>query len=154
MGRKIIGLVIGMVFLSIGVYLFENGWKIYRQGQTTKEWSTIGGVIGSCDIALNKHGSKDDTPYEVYVKYDYQVGDRAFEGGCIYHRAMASFATREKAEAFAAQYPAGAPVTVYYDSRNPEDALLRPGSTAEGPFLMFFGGFLGLISIFNIFTKR
>ena len=142
----ILSKIIGLILLVAAMKVVMTGWQTYQAGQNSRVWPTTAGKVVSNEIDKS-NGSDDDTPYNIYVRYTYQVHGQTFKNNSIRHHAMISFATMDQAEEYIKKYPVGGIVKVYYDPQNPADAMLIPGSTAEGPFLIFFGIFLSFISV-------
>src|SRR5262245_7095352 len=95
---------------------------------------TTEGVIVSAK--LEEHSDSEGTSYTPVVEYRYSVGRREHVGRRINYSWMAT--SSQSARRAIEQYPAGQRVTVHYDPRRPDDALLEPGLHSGQAFMALF----------------
>jgi hypothetical protein len=112
------------VFAVISFVCFVISGYFANYGITANNWKETGGVVLS-SRALHAGG---DTPGWSYVVVSYRydvdgvnyVNDRFKYGGKI-------FAYMPTASRFAEQFPEGGEISVYYNPKNAEQAVLEPG---------------------------
>jgi len=92
------------------------------------------GVITSSRVRVDSDG--EGTSYTPLINYRYTVGGNQLTGNTIQHGA---FEVRPcSAHRLVERFPAGSPVTVYYNPRQPSDSILLPGLTPGHAFMVFF----------------
>ena len=102
-----------------GVALFLLGAFYLYQGISSTRWPSVQGRV------LYSH-ARGGTHPETLLWYEYSVGNRRFVASDYRNGGNATpFLT--VAEAAAKRYPVGRDVPVYYNPRNPQDAVLEPG---------------------------
>lgn len=118
----IVGWSAGTLFFD---YMFIGGvWKQYE----TQYWpQTQGKVIYS---KIKTHSDSDGTSYSLDLNYDYSVGNFTYTGtkdSELPNMMIGSNSVQKRAGSL----PAGKPVTVYYNPRNPQQAVLVRGMTIQ-----------------------
>jgi hypothetical protein len=81
-------------------------------------------------------GESNDQPV---VVYRYEVRGEVFSGQKICFGPEVSVLIGAAAQAVVDHYPAGAPVTVYYDPASPRSSVLKPGIPARNEHLRTAG---------------
>jgi Protein of unknown function (DUF3592) len=136
LGSAIYGLVtIGGMDLAIGK-------QLALQLAATQFPATTGAVTQS---AISNHQDGNDTLYQWDLAYRYNVNGREWTGRRYRHDATSNTddimdANQAEVQAYVAKYPADAPVQVFYNPKDPGDALLAPGVR---------GGDLSLLLVFT-----
>lgn len=131
----IISAIIGLGLTFLGVVKFKNA-------NETKSWPVTQGTVTASEVA----GS---IKYNPSVNYTYSVNGTEYSSNQI---GTMNFRTKNKsvAEEVVAKYQAGAAVEVHYNSKNPSDAYLEPG-TETGHFLLLLIGILVLsVPVFSL----
>ncbi|MCP3137069.1 DUF3592 domain-containing protein [Pyxidicoccus xibeiensis] len=134
-----IAVILGVTGLGVLV------WGIFRMRSTarTRHWPTTQGTIRAArvtsrevPIAPGDSSDDDDAPaprtrplYRPEVEYTYTVGRQTYTGTQL-GMDVVEVSSREHAQAHAARYAPGAPVTVFHDPQDPGQALLEPGLQA------------------------
>ena len=117
-------------------------------------WPTTTGVISVSQLRqseLRVMGAYGVPGYLPDVHYTYNVGGMKFEGAHIDFHIHQRLHSKEFAERWLKAYPTGMVVTVYYNPRNSNIAVLVPGIQREQRDLFFFA--LGSIIFFAmVFT--
>jgi len=123
--------ILNIVFLTIIFFM-------RRRMATVSQWpATMGNVIMS---TVERRSSEDGyTDYPV-VQYSYQVGGQAYQS---YKLAPGPEMGGTGARKVIAKYPAGAQVMVFYDPRNPAEAVLERKAPAQ--WLMWL-----ILAIFDV----
>lgn len=97
----------------------------------TRYFSTVKGKITSSEVgikALNTAHSPGERvqTFTIDIEYKYQVGDTTYSSTKRkWHEAQTSFAHYHDVRA--RRYPKGAEVTVYYNPKKPQQAVLETG---------------------------
>jgi hypothetical protein len=116
--------VIGALLEMVALQVVVMAWP-------TMGWRCTDGVVERTSVSE----ADDDyrvTSWELRVTYAYTVNGIGYRSSRFACKATAEwntrgrvFPTRERALAAAARYPAGAPLTVFYDRRRPEMAVRK-----------------------------
>lgn len=131
-----ISVVLGLVGLGVLVW----GFIRMRQSARTRSWPTTQGTIRSSRVtsreapALQTETSYDDDApapaprilYSPQVEYTYTVEGQRYTGTELTLDSV-EVSNKQHAQAHAARYAPGRPVTVFYDPEDPSRALLEPG---------------------------
>lgn len=99
----------------------------YREIRAAQCWSqTTGTVLTSCVESRKKVPGDNDSDTAVMnlpnVMYKYQVNDQSFRGSRI---DLGQRTSENELESILDRYPVGAPVVVYYNPADPQDAVLE-----------------------------
>lgn len=116
----------GALLLGIAALGVHQALELHR----SKSWPGVEGQLTESRIhEKQRHTGKPSErttrccTYEVRVRYRYEVQGHTYEGDRLRVKADI-FGRRELAEQQLARYPAGQPVTVYYNPDAPEQAVL------------------------------
>ncbi|MGL6196414.1 MAG: DUF3592 domain-containing protein [Thermoguttaceae bacterium] len=140
---------VGAVFVMVPVIIFlliwsglSAGFDYYMIKTLVRQYHTSGyvqtsGVIIKSGVADNgrikdKDGSKK--VYEPEIEYTYEVDGKAYTG-TKYTHAISSDSDKESVEKIINALPAGGDVTVYYDPKEPQNAVLSKEDTAANYML-------------------
>ncbi len=144
----IVGIVIGFIGLlaavagilwldARAVYLLTSQFRSASYPQTT-------GRIQHSQLRFEQGGRRSFSSYEVEVAYTYEVDGQAYQGKK--YRFTSTISQREEGpKRIVSELPAGKEVAVYYNPRDPAEAVLAPG-TSPADFL-----FVHLLVPFNCF---
>lgn len=128
-----------LVFLLGGLIAMGKGSYDAYQALRSDTWSTVEGKIVSSSITKVKHPG--ETPaYYPDIQYVYQVEGKVYTGNRIFWGEFGS-GSPSSAQAVVNNYKVGMSVTVYYDPRNPANAILERGARWAS-FALLFGGLL------------
>lgn len=142
----VVGSLAGVfLFGAVSVLTLVYGRQVKQEGEASARWPTVRGEIKSGRVEESR--SDSGVSYLVRLAYDYRVGGETHRGHTVYYHAAASFSQRSKAEEFLAKHPVGHVLDVHVDPADPKRSVLYGGATAEGPFLMCFGSFAGLLAL-------
>jgi len=128
--------VVGIiVVIAIGIELVE--------ARDSQQWTSVRGEIASTDFRrrMTVGGSR----YCLDVSYQYAVNDQRYTSTRIKPHSLC-YKTTIDAEIAQLAYPEGGAVTVYYDPKNPEQALLD--RTIEYRAFYFGWAVLGIAGMF------
>lgn len=129
-----ISVVLGLVGLGV------LGWGFWRMRRASRSraWPTVQGTLVSSTTASREAPplpSRDGdaaasrpprTLYRPEVAYTYTVGGRSYTGTQLGLDEV-EVSSERHAQAHAARYVPGAPVTVFHDPEDPSRAVLEPG---------------------------
>jgi len=132
-----IGIIVFVLFI-LNIVFLTIIFFMRRRMATVSQWpATMGNVIMS---TVERRSSEDGyTDYPV-VQYSYQVGGQAYQS---YKLAPGPEMGGTGARKVIAKYPAGAQVMVFYDPRNPAEAVLERKAPAQ--WLMWL-----ILAIFDV----
>lgn len=106
---------------------------VKQKMREAQAWPSTEGLVLASEVG----DEGGENGWRAHVSYRYEVAGRVYENSRI---AVAVEYGREGLQAhreLAARFPAGAPVTVYYDPQNPADAALIKGDP-NSPSPSFF----------------
>jgi hypothetical protein len=133
--KPALNLIAGGVFLVVAVLLTDIPRMIASPG-----WPTTTGTILYHKFVRVKFKEYDGgfyTDTEVYIRYEYTVAGIAYTSLSI-----DAIDTLSHPPSYANRFPVGEAVTVYYNPKNPSDAVLEPGfvfiSQAFGGLSFYF----------------
>lgn len=129
--------IIGFVLLILNVVFLGIIFFIRRRMAVVSQWpSTMGTVIASY-LESRSSGEGGSTNYPV-VQYSYQVGGQAFHSAKL---APGPEVGGTGAGKIVDRYPMGAQVMVFYDPKNPSDAVLERKAPAMWLMWLLLGVF-------------
>jgi hypothetical protein len=147
---------LGSAFLAYGAYPFYFG-------RVTRRWPTASGAVISAEVkketsiglrAAIDRPIRSPDGYHAVVNYKYSVGQKEFQSNRIIHNPVGAgvyFSDHIPNESIKKYHP-GKSVTVFYNPKKPEYAILEPGMTLPLTSLIThfvsvsFGLFLILVS--------
>jgi hypothetical protein len=135
---RIIGGVFLLAFASawcsfVGFVDSLTGGQVVKQMASAHYPATTGQVTQS---EVSPHRGSKGVTYRVTIRYSYEAAGRTWSANRLRYSTNTSpytdsFARADKAYQRTGQYPVGTTVTVYYNPKNPQDAVLSPGVTAR-----------------------
>lgn len=145
------------VCLLIFAGLAYNLLRLRRQMEASKAWIKSDGNIVASEAKIPlSHTSDDQDDVDAFIRYRYLVGGQMHESGCIKFGGQ-SMMSRAFADTLVAKYPVGASVDVYYDPRDPKNAVLEPRKrdnlVAQFVFTVAFGAAAAILSAHLIAGK-
>ena len=117
-------IILNTIFLIV---IFYTRRKV-RQAES---WSSTVGTVTLSTIDVHRSGGRNSIAYP-HVRYSYQVLGREYEANKIMLGARIGGSGAQKV---IDRYPVGAQVTVFYDPRNPYEAVLEKKGPA--PWIMW-----------------
>jgi len=105
-------------------------WSIRRSRQSrraSRDWLTTDGRIVESRVEQKNLGSGDRPGilFAPRVTYEYSVNDHTYRSERIAFSGGVSSLAPQAAQVKIARYPSGAQVTVYYNPKRPEEAVLE-----------------------------
>jgi hypothetical protein len=144
------GLILGPVFVLIGVGIFVFLGGTFREAYASRSWPTVQGQVTHSEMTQHRD-SDGDMMYGTDITYAYAVNGQQYSG---YRVTLMDGSTSARGAVQDAlnRYPAGGTVTVYYDPDDPASAILEPGFTSGvlllGALIVCFPG-AGMLAFFG-----
>ena len=118
----------GIIFILVGVLLLLFVTQQWILGYASLTWQTTQGKITSskaipCSRKYDRFGS------QASIVYKYSVNSVSYSSNNITFTFDSLAPSCGNAEKIMTQFPLGKSVIVYYDPKNPEKSVLRPGGT-------------------------
>lgn len=139
---------VGFGILLIGIlWVAGFGYAHFRavaKAKAAETWPTATGRVISSEVVEEESTDREGGTsiwYNPVVTYAYSAGGRELTGRRLRFGNYRS-ASREKAEAALASYPAGASPTVRYNPQNPEEGVLETSKPGPIYLIMALFGFL------------
>lgn len=121
--------ILPLVLAAVGVGTILYALKVHREGERTRRWPAVQGVVLESGVIDRMAKSADATiEYRVHVRYGYKVGGRDYEGTRVALGPSRVFNDHAAAAARAARYRVDARVMVRHDPGDPESAVLEAGA--------------------------
>jgi hypothetical protein len=107
-------------------------------------WPSVPGKVLAVDFTQLAWDNRHSPKGKVVLAYQYELAGQWHTGQQYSVRQAAYVEVVDLARAFAAAHPAGSPIPVYYDPKQPGNAVLQPGIDwqDDGAFLVLGGFFL------------
>ena len=140
-----VALLVGGVFLLLGVAALREWFKELGQARATRSWPQVTGRVLHVHVLKGRSSyrldgrSVDNQSFDPLVEYEYAVNGVTYQGHRLAVGIGYSRGNRREAQRLAATYRAGAVVTVFYDPADPSQAVLEHG-LAGGPLLPIVAG--------------
>ncbi|HET9639171.1 MAG TPA: DUF3592 domain-containing protein [Allosphingosinicella sp.] len=137
---------IGMLLVGI-LWVAGFGYAHFRavgKARAAETWPTASGRVVSSEVVEEESRDQEggtSTWYNPVVTYAYAAGAGELTGRRL-RFGNYRFASRSKAEAALAPYPAGATPTVRYNPANPEECVLETHKPGPIYLIMALAGFL------------
>lgn len=131
--RSVVLVLLMLLFMVVGIGVLHSSYQSWRRAGDSQNWPVVRGRILSSEVVQEEGYLQSDrsssrreptTFYSPHVQYEYDVdgttyrGDRItmFDGGST---------DRHRSELIVQEFRPG-PVSVHYDRRAPQNALLKP----------------------------
>ena len=114
-------------------------------------WPTTAGTIISCirqGTSFKEYDGDYHTETKVYISYQYSVNGIAYSSSAVNAIDYALFLYPIS---FADRYPAGKAVVVYYNPKNPSEAVLEPGLVLIPEAVNLYSFFVTGAGLFFVF---
>ncbi len=134
-----------LIFGAIAAWILYTYFQQRRAAGESAGWPATQGkiVLSTVMTSTTRHRTDsgmwvERTSYFPKVRYEYSVLGKAYTGERIAFGAAKGHSAPADAEKVLARYPVGATVTVYYNPRDPAEAVLER-EMRGGAFLLFVG---------------
>ena len=133
-----------MLLIAILLCAGYSGWfsVTLNKENASLHWSTVSGTISQSDRVIFPTGGDIGSRYIADVAYTYKIN------GTRYVSHQISLWSRDLRESddlnaeFVSRHPVGSAVEVYYDPKNPANAVLIPGADKRDLPTIVGGGIL------------
>ncbi|PWH15741.1 MAG: hypothetical protein DDG60_05320 [Anaerolineae bacterium] len=130
----VLRLVLLLLLAFPAVLLWGRAWNLYRSAVRDRRsvWGQVleTGVAQSLlpvRVYTSTNRRRLATRYQPHILYEYQVGERRYQSQRLFTGEAVLYSSSTAAQQVLERYPsAGQPVVVWYDPRNPADAVLQP----------------------------
>jgi Protein of unknown function (DUF3592) len=159
---KRIAALICSIFIIIGTFVCIDGIGIILKANETYSWSKAPGVITSSEIINSNLCYAKNKGCHVNIQYMYIADGIKHHNNSIFigeHRVNPKGLAITYRKQYLSMYPLGSQTLVYYDPKNPQNAVLQRGwskLTFTGfklGILFAFGGVLVTLMDYFVFRK-
>lgn len=135
---------------ALGVVVILVGLRQSARGRETRGWSHVLGRVLASRVEED-HGGAEEQGYPRWrfdVRYAYEVRGRTYESDQVWYGSAnaPSSQDREWHEQWAARYPVGREVDVWYDPADPSRAVLLRG-TPRGQLVAYLVVGIALVAV-------
>jgi tetratricopeptide (TPR) repeat protein len=145
-----------LVITVLGIVILYSVFSIRNQAREGMNWPQTKGQVLSTSLVINhlpKFIDLRDDPtrwFGAQIRYGYTVGNEDYESDRL---SFLKGDTRDPQVALKImnKYRHEHEITVYYDPKDPQKAVLQPGYIGDIYIPLLLGAFLTLIGLFNIY---
>ena len=144
-------LLIGIVFLGIGIFMMMRCRRLRQEFKASAGWKSALGQIASNDVKVVSASSggeynagPETNRYTPIATYEFAADDSTVVGKRL-RFAPPSFSTRNAALEFLKPYAPGVNVTVFYDPLKPSTSVLDRAKPRGGFVMMVVGTICSLL---------
>lgn len=119
---------IAVLLMVVGVGLVAVGVARVGRAVASERWDRVPGTIVRSEVTA--HGVGADRVHRLEFSYEYAVGDRTHRSSRVGFTPLWRRDPPERTARLVQRYPAGSPVGVYVDPRDPDRSVLEPGAAA------------------------
>jgi len=127
-------MILGAVFLVIGVLVAAWGFSTLSRAKASKSWPSVEGTVVSSEVteeretsSSSRRGRRESVTYGAEISYEYAVEGRRYTSDRVSFGQYKS-SNRGHAAGIVGRYPEGKKVDVHYDPAGPGTAVLEPGA--------------------------
>jgi len=135
------GIVVGLAFIVIGSFIIFSVAGEWLTGMQSRKWQPVEAVIVTSQKIDATSSGSDGRTYtvpELDFRYRYQVEGRSYESGELSFR-KPEVDVRD-IPAFIEEHPEGGTLSVYYNPKHPEQAIVEPGVPTAGILFILMPG--------------
>lgn len=124
------GIVFGLLFAGIGLFLLIRGFIDFRTSKESRDWPSVEGQVSTATIEMKVESGDNGTTrkYSPRVAYTYSISGQQYTSDQVVIGARRWYTSQIKAET-KLMYQSGQQVTVYYNPDKPAQAVLEAGAT-------------------------
>jgi hypothetical protein len=109
---------------GLGIFLIIIAQRYQPDDKECRSWPKSQGVVIDNAI-ITKRTPKGRQSYVPVLQYIYQANHRMIQGSNIHHSSTPRFLQQEKAQQMLENYPPGRKVWVFFNPKDPEEAVLE-----------------------------
>ena len=135
---------LALLFLAIGVVLIILHRRNIRKAEESMSWLETTGTIneskvvqGSNVLMSNDEDGESAPVFFPEISYTYRVAGLEYTSKRLTFAGVKSFSKRENAEKAASLYPVGTQIPIYYDPKNPKEAVVDRTAKKSNILLTF-----------------
>jgi len=113
-----------LAIVGIGVVLLGFGAYTGVQGERSRKWPTVPGIVAESDVRYHRNPNDNRRSSSARITYRYTANGTTYLG----HRTSYFKDFFDGAITQVSRYPQGTWVTVHYDPGDPGTAVLDPGA--------------------------
>lgn len=135
----------GVIAIAIGAVLYSVQFRQGLRADASKKWPRASGTVTVSTLEkLPEHRWR----YRAAVHYSYRVGGKDYQGSRIFWGGNEG---REKHMASVVEtYPAASNVRVFYDPKNPAEAVLDPIQNTGSRQLVLYALAMVTLGLFTV----
>jgi hypothetical protein len=142
---------LGLLCLVVAAWLFNYQRKQRALAEFSKQWPSTEGAITASYVGTRNAGAADDSETDVAnVSYSYCAGGKDYHSNRV---VWGGNLEGGKVRAFVAANPVGGHVTVYYDPKNPESAILLRDRTGNIILILILSIVLLLLGVGFLWSR-
>ena len=140
-------LIIGfltVLFIALGIMFVILDRRNKRKADESLTWLETTGtvseskVVQGSNVLMSNDEDGESTPvFFPEISYTYRVAGLEYTSKRLTFAGVKSFSKRENAEKAASLYPVGTQIPIYYDPKNPKEALVDRTAKKSNIFLTF-----------------
>ena len=138
-------LVVSAVLALVGGGLLFIGIRSKRAAQASRAWSSTQGTVDSSQVIAS--GSQRSKWYKAQVTYTFKVNGQSYTSDKVFFGDARS-SSMPKEQRVADRYKAGAPVEVFYNPQQPQEAVLERRTGGTTVVYLILGSVLLLLAVF------
>ena len=149
--KRIGTIIIGVIFCALGIWLCVWGFNKLSTALQSTSWPTVNGKVISSEVKVElsggsgTRGGSSSNRYFAEISYSYTINNNIFTSNNFSYGRFGS-KNKKDARRIAKQYQRGKTVKVYYNPKQPEQAVLKPGATFASYLPISFGIIWTLVS--------
>jgi hypothetical protein len=144
--------VLFAISILLGLGVASYGFVVLQKQKTSFQWPTTSGTIVHSERVYEP--SRDNSHYRADVTYSYQLNGARYMSHQISLWSADLDNYDEVNKVFVSNHQPGTAVDVYYDPKNPANAVLIPGANEKlNELLMGYGAFLAVVGTIGIIAR-
>jgi hypothetical protein len=143
-----IGLSLAFVVISAVLFVYQKKQLALRE--KSKAWPTAEATITSASTD-KRQNSDNSITHIANLTYAYRVGNRDYQSDRIVFGGNLE-GTLQEVTAFMESHAVGTKGPVYYDPKDPANAILNPQDTGNLMLLLLLAFFIGALGIVGVFV--
>lgn len=144
------------LFVLGGLVFGVHGYTVYQNGVASENWPTAEGTVIQSEIKKSERTTGTGSSKRTEVRHIPQVAYTYTVDGQSYRSSRITFGAINALNAGATvnRYPKGKSIEVFYDPKNPDEAVLQPGAqTTSSIFFMGLGAIFAVIGLKQLSTQ-
>lgn len=147
---------LAILFIAIGIGLIILHRRQKRKAEESASWLETIGIVNESkvqqgtNVMMSNDEDNDGTPVFIpEISFTYQVAGLDYTSNRLTFGGKKSFSKRDNAEKVTALYPVGSQLPVYYDPKNPKEAVVDR-TTKISSMILIFGIMFVIIGLVTI----